>query len=119
MIDRPKTIFLDIDGTLVLHSENLSKQITKPLTLIDGTLEKLLEWDRKGYNIILTTGRRESHRVQTEKQLTELGIFYDMLIMGIGGGDRVVINDRKKNKQENTAFAINIDRNEGIKNIDI
>lgn len=116
---RPKTIFLDIDGTLVEHSENLSKQLTEPLKILDGTLEKLLEWDRKGYNIILTTGRRESHRIQTEKQLFELGIFYDKLIMGLGGGDRIIINDRKKNKEEDTAFAINIDRNEGIKNIDI
>ena len=118
-IERVKTIFLDIDGTLVEHSENLTKQITEPLKLIDGTLEKLLEWDRKGYNIILTTGRRESHRAQTEKQLTELGVFYDELIMGIGGGDRIIINDRKKNKISDTAFAINIDRNSGIKNIDI
>jgi len=116
---RPKTIFLDIDGTLVEHSENLSKQITEPLKIINGTLEKLLEWDKKGYNIILTTGRRESHRKITEKQLTELGIFYDKLIMGIGGGDRIIINDRKENNPTNTAFAINIDRNEGIKNIDI
>jgi hypothetical protein len=116
---RPKTIFLDIDGTLVEHSENLSKQLTESLKILDGTLEKLLEWDRKGYNIILTTGRRESHRTQTEKQLFELGIFYDKLIMGLGGGDRIIINDRKKNKKEDTAFAINIDRNKGIKNIDI
>jgi hypothetical protein len=117
--ERPKTIFLDIDGTLVKHSEDIINQINDPLELIDGTLEKLIEWDRKGYNIILTTGRRESHRTQTEKQLTKLGIFYDKLIMGIGGGDRVLINDRKKNKISDTAFAVNLDRNEGIKNIQI
>jgi hypothetical protein len=39
--------------------------------------------------------------------------------MGIGGGDRVLINDRKKNKISDTAFAVNLDRNEGIKNIQI
>jgi hypothetical protein len=34
--------------------------------------------------------------------------------MGLGGGIRVVINDRKKDKHYDTALAINLDRNEGI-----
>ena len=70
---RPKTIFLDIDGTLILHSNNLSGQFDN-VKIIEGTLEKINEWDRKGYNIILTTGRRESMRLKTEKQLSKLGI---------------------------------------------
>jgi len=115
---RPKTIFLDIDGTIILHSNNLSEQFDNA-KIIEGTLEKINEWDRKGYNIILTTGRRESMRLETEKQLSKLGIFYDTLIMGIGGGIRVIINDRKPNSLDDTCFAINIDRNQGIKNIDI
>jgi len=115
---RPKTIFLDIDGTLILHSNNLSGQFDN-VKIIEGTLDKINEWDRKGYNIILTTGRRESMRLKTEKQLSKLGIFYDTLIMGIGGGTRVIINDRKPNSPDDTCFAINIDRNQGIKNIDI
>jgi len=115
---RPKTIFLDIDGTLIEHSENISEQFTKTPKLLDGTLEKLAEWDRKGYNIILTTGRREGVRDITIKQLSELGIYYDQLIMGIGGGIRVLINDRKKDKEYNTAIAINLTRNQGISNIE-
>jgi hydroxymethylpyrimidine pyrophosphatase-like HAD family hydrolase len=117
MDTRPKTIFLDIDGTLVEHSENISKQYVHTPKLLNGTLEKLAEWDKKGYNIILTTGRKESGRAATEKQLLELGIFYDQLIMGIGGGIRVLINDRKKNKTYDTAVSINLDRNEGISSI--
>ncbi len=119
MENRPKTIFLDIDGTLVNHSGNISDQISKELTLIDGTLDKLKEWDRKGYNIILTTGRRESSRKTTEVQLASLGIFYDQLVMGIGGGIRVLVNDRKKGETYDTALAINVDRNKGIKDIEI
>lgn len=117
MDNRAKTIFLDIDGTLIEHSENISQQLLETPKLLDGTLEKLTEWDKLGYNIILTTGRRESARDLTIKQLSQLGIFYDQLIMGIGGGIRVLINDRKKDKKYDTAIAINIDRNEGIKNI--
>jgi hypothetical protein len=116
-MDRPKTIFLDIDGTLIEHSENISEQFTKTPKLLEGTLEKLAEWDKMGYNIILTTGRREGVRDLTIKQLSELGIFYDQLIMGIGGGIRVLINDRKKDKNYDTAIAINLNRNEGIKSI--
>lgn len=118
-MERPKTIFLDIDGTLIEHSGIISKQFTQTPRLLDGTLEKMAEWDRKGYNIILTTGRREGVREITERQLAELGIYYDMLIMGLGGGTRVVINDKKPDGKDETAIAINLVRNQGIKDINI
>lgn len=117
-MNRPKTIFLDIDGTLIEHCENISQQFLSTPKLLDGTLEKLSEWDRKGYNIILTTGRREGVRDITVKQLAELGVFYDQLIMGLGGGVRVLVNDRKKDKTHDTAISINLNRNEGIKSIE-
>jgi FMN phosphatase YigB (HAD superfamily) len=120
MNTRPKTIFCDIDGTLIKHDLpiNITKEDYK-LELIEGTLEKLQEWDTKGYNIILTTGRKESLRRITEKHLQDAGIVYDQLIMGIGGGSRVLINDLKPSGEQ-TAFAFNVIRNkEGIKNIEI
>jgi hydroxymethylpyrimidine pyrophosphatase-like HAD family hydrolase len=120
MIDtRPKTIFCDIDGTLVKHaSPEICSKPDYKMEVLEGTLETLLDWDKKGYNIILTTGRKESLRSITEKQLSEAGIFYDQLIMGIGGGSRYLVNDNKVTGEE-YAFAINIDRNIGIKNIKI
>ena len=114
---RPKTIFCDIDGTLIRHDPPSEAFRTDyRMVVLDGTLEKLLEWDRLGYNIILTTGRRESTRVMTERQLNEVGIFYDQLIMGLGGGERCIINDNKPDGTV-TARAISVSRNEGIKNI--
>ena len=114
---RPKTIICDIDGTLVKHEAPTSNTSpSKNLEPLSGTIEKLIEWDIKGYNIILITGRRESMREATEKQLAEVGIFYDQLIMGIGGGDRILINDNKPDGRE-TAFAINLERNKGIDDI--
>jgi hypothetical protein len=83
---------------------------------LPGTVKKLSEWDSKGYNIVLITGRRESMRRATEEQLARLGVFYDQLIMGIGGGDRILINDNKPDGRE-TAFAINLERNKGIDDI--
>ena len=116
---RPKTIFCDIDGTLVKHHIPTKNTDTLSiLQLLPGTIEKFSEWDAKGYNIILTTGRRESMRKSTEKQLAEAGIFYDQLIMGIGGGDRIVIKYNKPDGRK-TAFAFNIERDKGIKDIEI
>jgi len=117
---RPKTIFCDIDGTLVKHvSPLVSCKPNYKMTLLDGTKEKLDEWDRLGYNIILTTGRRESARKETEKQLAEAGIFYDQLVMGIGGGHRYLINDRKPYSADDYAHAISVDRNQGVKDVEI
>ena len=118
--NRPVTIFCDIDGTLVTHSKPTdSQRPTHKLNLLEGTIEKILEWDKLGYNIILTTGRKESLRNITEIQLSQVGIIYDQLIMGIGGGKRYLINDRKPNGSEDYAIAINLIRNEGIKLLQI
>lgn len=114
---RPKTIICDIDGTLVEH--DLPIKVSKPdykMKLLPGTLEKIMEWESKGYNIVLLTGRRESLRRVTEKQLSEVGILYDMLIMGVAGGDRYLINDCKSNGHQ-TAYVICPGRNEGIASI--
>lgn len=120
MDNRPITIFCDIDGTLVKHYPPVVA--CKPnfkMELLEGTVETILEWDKKGYNIILTTGRRESMREITEKQLSESGIIYDQLIMGIKGGKRYLVNDRKPYGGEDYAISINLDRNKGIKNLEI
>lgn len=119
MDNRPTTVFLDIDGTLVEHAPpgQTSHPDFRPKPL-SKTVAKMMEWDAKGYNIILVTGRRESMRAVTEDQLKSLGIFYDQLVMGIGGGRRVLVNDRKPEGSD-TAFAINLDRNKGIGELDI
>ena len=114
----PKTIFCDIDGTLLKHHGDAVKQSKEEPILLQDVLKKLKEWDRKGYNIILVTGRRESAREITKKQLEKVGIFYDRLIMGIGGGERVVINDKKPNGRL-TAYSINLERNGGLSDIEI
>ena len=117
---RPITIFCDIDGTLVKHQSPTTACKPKfKMELLPGTTETIIEWDRKGYNIILTTGRRESMRKITERQLSESGIIYDQLIMGIKGGKRYLINDKKSYSNEDYAVAINLDRDKGILNLEI
>lgn len=118
--NRPKTIFCDIDGTLVKHKSPTETTKTEHTPqLLPGTIDTLLEWDKKGYNIILISGRRESSRKQTEQQLASLGIIYDRLILGVGGGKRYLINDRKPAGHEDYAIAINLTRDIGIGNTEI
>ena len=120
-MSRPKTIFCDLDGTLVKHCHDivLLADPNYELELLPGTLDKIREWDAKSYCIIITTGRKESLRYSTECQLRRAGIVYNQMIMGFGGGDRVLINDRKSDGLANTAFAINLKRNGGPEDVEI
>ena len=119
-MNKSKTIFCDLDGTLVKHSNPIDAQNPNlELEVLPGTHDKLREWDSKGYYIIITTGRKISARESTKKQLSRAGICYDELIMGFGGASRYIINDRKTNSSNDTSFAINLTRNEGIGEIEI
>jgi len=115
----PKTIFLDVDGCILNHVGSLTTILdwNEDQEVLPGVHDKINEWERKGYNIILTTGRKESMRKLTEDKLTKSGIFWDQLIMGLGGGPRVLINDMKG--ETKTALAINIERNKGLEVIEI
>ena len=109
-----KTVFCDIDGVLFEQTNYIS---TNPRVLSE-VLEKLWEWSGKDYTIVLVTGRKESTRSITESTLHEAGICYDYLLMGIGCGDRILINDRSSTGRDK-AFAINLDRNTGLKEVEI
>ena len=118
--NRPNTIICDIDGTLVKHASPLeTSKPTYNMELLPGTISTISEWDSKGYNIILLSGRRESSRIQTEKQLADVGIIYDQLILGVGGGVRHLVNDKKPDGITKTAVAYNLTRDEGIINLNI
>lgn len=119
-MSKSKTIFCDIDGTLVTHMGGCYNQIANKseATLLPNTIEAIQLWDKLGYKVILTSGRKESMRKMTEEQLNNLGISYDILILGIGNGDRIIINDRKENGIKNTCYAINTVRNKGINHYD-
>ena len=122
----PPTIFVDIDGTLVEFPRNPNeyKSIangTERMKLLPGVREKLWDWETKGYKIIITTGRREMFRAETVKALKEAGIGFDQLVMSCGSGPRYVINDRKPGylHKKDTAFGINVDRDEGFTNLEL
>lgn len=114
-----KTIFCDIDGTILRHTGNVISNYKDDPVLLPGALENIIQWEKNGYTIVLTTGRKECVRGATEAQLLRSGIIYDKLIMGLPNGDRILINDKKPNGIANTAYAINLVRNEGLTNVNL
>lgn len=118
---RPKTIFLDLDGCVFKHISNPNGHAIKPedTVLLPGVAEKFNEWIMKDYKIILTTGRKECAREQTIEQLKYHGLVYDVLIMGLGGGFRVLINDYKPGNPDPTAVGITLPRNEGLTKVTV
>lgn len=116
----PKTIFCDIDGTIFIHSSLSKMKLGEHhnYDILPGVVEAFDEWNKNGYKIILTTGRTESLRDFTIKQLSHAGIFYDQLVMGLPRGERVIINDTKPDGTK-TAKAIQIQRDSGLNNVKI
>lgn len=115
---KPKTIFCDLDGTILRHVHKISEVLQTSGEILPGVREKFDQWDSQGHTIILTTARKESARAHTVKQLQELGIVYDQLIMGITSGSRVLINDKQLESDSNRALSVNVITNQGWQNLD-
>lgn len=118
MYTPPKTILIDIDGTILYHKRDLYRMTTEEPIVLPNVIERFLQWRKEGCHIILTTARTEGCRHITEKQLAKVGIFYDNLVMGLTSGPRVLINDTKPNGKK-TAVAFSIPRDIGLGEVDI
>jgi phosphoglycolate phosphatase-like HAD superfamily hydrolase len=119
----PPTIFSDIDGTMWKHEYDIRHSMNGTQRLLPGVFDKFLEWHRQGFKIILTTGRPEALREETERQLRELGIFYNQLVMDCGPGPRILINDMESTAEDikfkAKAQAVNLIRDSGMENLEI
>jgi hypothetical protein len=117
-ITKYPTLFVDIDGTLVKYRKfaNLANSILEP---IQDVIDKINEAYSNGSVVVITTARPEEYRDYTIGELTEVGVKFHQLVMGIGRGTRYLINDKDPEKPEiERAVAINLTRDQGIKNID-
>jgi hypothetical protein len=115
-IDRYKCIFVDIDGVLLTntspHFSNLGQG-----SPIEENISLLNSLRSKGQTtIILTTSRSENYRDLTEKELSEKGMGYDRLIMGLPHCQRIIINDFAESNPYPSCFAINLERNSATLN---
>lgn len=111
--EKQNTLFIDIDGTLVLHQGYYDDMIANDMVILDGVLEFLRRMREDNTLIFLTTARLEKDRERTEEQLAAVGIVYDKLIMECGAGKRLLINDDKPD-MEHTASAVTVKRNMGL-----
>ena len=112
---RPPTIFCDIDGTIITHEDT---PLMSGIQLLDGALEKLLSWKKRGGQIILVTARSKVNERYLKKELDRHKVPYDKLIAGVTSGPRIVINDRKPSMSLNeSALSFEVERDVGIKDI--
>jgi len=110
----PMTIFVDLDGCVFQHHGNGAvKQWSKKPTLLPNVQLTWNHWEKDSHCIIIITSRRESCRKQLTKWLSEYGLFFDHLIMGVPHGARILINDKKADGSD-SAFTRNLERNAGL-----
>jgi len=113
-----KTIFSDIDGTLIeqVRFEDLDANNVK---VLPGVKEKMSEWFDAGHYIVLTTARPEPLREITIQQLQHAGILYHQLVMGIGREERILINNNSStDPQRDRAFGVPVARDGGFANLE-
>lgn len=106
------TIFCDIDGTIFKYRK-FDTMMSEKAELIDGIKEYLWNHFKNNTHIVITTARPYELKEFTIKELDDNGIHYNQLVMGIGRGSRILIND---SEFEGTprAIAIPINRNQSI-----
>ena len=109
-----KTIFTDIDGTLV-HQVRFEEIDPFSSVALPGVVEKMTQWFKEGHHIVLTTARPEELRDLTIQEMDLLGIPFHQLVMGIGRAERVLINNKSnKHPEEVRAKGIQVNKNEGF-----
>lgn len=108
-----KTWFIDIDGVIFEHNGYLYSKESNHEIPLPGVLSFFQSLDCND-KVILCTARKESFRQNTEASLLATGIRYDLLLMNLPTGKRIIINDKKDDGMQ-TAFAVNVKRNSGIK----
>jgi NDP-sugar pyrophosphorylase family protein len=116
--EKPKTIFCDIDGTILKHIHRFSDLIETDPSVLPGVIRKINEWDSQGHKIVLCTARKESARKMTEEHLTKLGLCWDVLLMGMTSGYRVLINDKLNQQDIDRAKSVNVITDGGFEPID-
>lgn len=114
---KSKTLIIDVDGTILKHQHSISSVYEDEPALLPGVREKINTWDSQGHRIIFMTARKESTRELTESQLRKFGLAWDQLIMGVGNGERVLVNDKLSKEDMDRAVAINVVTDEGFNSI--
>ena len=116
--EKKNTYFVDIDGTIFKYRKFETYQTTEAKVIIDSKVF-LQQVRDQGHMIVLTTARPERMRAHTAKELSTNGVPWHKLVMGIGQGDRHLINDMSPRKNLDRAISHNLSRDEGFEGINI
>lgn len=107
-----RTLFVDIDGVLIENTSTYMKPFMGTGLPIIENIKLLQELYNEGRTkIILVTSRPSTHRKQTESELIQYDIPFDLLIMDLPHSQRIVINDFTNSNPFPSCNAINLERN--------
>ena len=106
----PKTWILDLDGTIVKHDGPF---LDGEDSFLPGAKEFLQSIPKEDM-IVFLTARTEYEKPHTLRFLREKRVRYDHIIFNAGRGERILINDKKRDGLL-TAFAVNTERDEFCK----
>jgi hypothetical protein len=118
-ITKNPTFFVDIDGTIVQYRK-FNELETAVLTPIQDVIDTLNKYYDEGAYIVITSARPIEFELFTKQELEKIGIKYHQLVMGIGRGTRVVLNDKDpENPESPRALGINLNRDKGWEELNI
>lgn len=118
-ITKHPTFFVDIDGTIIKYRkfQDIEKDKAQPIHEVIDFLNNQFDL---GSQIIITTARPEQYRNYTINELQEISLKYHQLIMNLGRGTRVILNDNDPDSPHiDRAVGISLERNQGFKNVDL
>ena len=107
-----KTLFVDLDGTLVESSGKYKPPYWGDTPSIKKNVEFLNKlYDTGKVYVIITTARPSEAKEETLKQLEREGILYHDIIFNLFHANRTIINDYGSSNPYPTCDAVNIPRN--------
>ncbi len=107
--DERRTLVVDLDG-VVLQKLTSGGEQHCTFAVIGHGRAILQQAAHRGDCVVLMTGRREGQRAVLTEALAKAGVPFDHLVMGVGGGVRYLVNDRRDG--EDRAVAVNVEANQ-------
>lgn len=107
-----RLLLIDIDGVVFKNqSEYFPPYWGDPVTPIQENIDRLVELQSAGAQLVFVTSRAEKYRAVTLAALEAQGLAVHSLVMGCIHAPRVLINDYADSNPYPSATAINLPRN--------